>query len=87
MRQKVLARRFWSRTAAMMVAMISWGDGGNQEDADGVKEGVPEEPVLQHLSEVLESHKLSLAFEQVPVEEGDEERVAQGERGPPRQTG
>ncbi|MNR39585.1 hypothetical protein D3C85_1578050 [compost metagenome] len=25
MRQKVLARRFWSRTAAMMVAMISWG--------------------------------------------------------------
>jgi hypothetical protein len=53
---------------------------GQQEDADRVEQGVPEEAVLEDFSEVLQAHEVSLAFEEVPVEEADHEGVDQREQ-------
>ena len=67
MRQKVLARRFWSRMAAMHGGDDELRDRGEQEDAEGVEQRVPEEAVAEHRDEVLEADEVALALQQIPV--------------------
>ena len=46
-------------------------DRGEQEDAQGVEDRVPEERVAEDRDEVAEADELALALEQVPVVQRD----------------
>src|SRR5690606_5231955 len=59
--------------------------GGEQEDADRVAEGVPEERVGERRGVVFEADEVALTLEQMPVVERDVDRVDDRERAEDRE--
>ncbi len=86
-RQKVLARRFWSRIAAMKSAAMSWGIADSRKMLKVLKIEFQNHGSRELVDVVVEADPLALALEQVPVVERDDEGVDEREEPDEARTG
>ena len=67
MRQKVLARRLWSRRSAMTIATVSWGIVDSRKMLNVLPIEFQNMRVAEDRGEVVEADEVALALQQVPV--------------------